>query len=39
MELLSVKNLETRFTTRKGTVTAVAGVSFGVGKGEILGIV
>ena len=38
MELLSVKNLETRFTTRKGTVTAVAGVSFGVGKGEILGI-
>ena len=39
MELLSVKNLETRFTTRKGTVPAVAGVSFGVGKGEILGIV
>lgn len=39
MELLSVKDLKTRFTTRKGTVVAVDGVSFDVGKGEILGIV
>lgn len=37
--LLHVENLKTQFTNRKGSVTAVDGVSFDVGKGEILGVV
>ena len=37
--LLSVKELQTRFATKKGFVTAVDGVSFEVNKGEILCIV
>lgn len=37
--LLSVKELQTRFATKKGFVTAVDGVSFEVNRGEILCIV
>ena len=37
--LLEVKNLRTYFHTFKGTVKAVDGVSFSVGRGEILAIV
>lgn len=37
--LLTVDGLEVQFYTKKGINTAVDGVSFSVGKGEILGIV
>lgn len=37
--LLQVKDLKTTFRTLRGEVTAVDGVNFQVGKGEILGIV
>lgn len=37
--ILHVNNLETRFSTRKGTVRAVDGVSFAVGKGKVVGLV
>ena len=37
--LLEVKNLQTHFPTRAGLVKAVDGVSFGVGEGELLGLV
>ncbi|MBV2358373.1 ABC transporter ATP-binding protein [Thalassococcus sp. CAU 1522] len=37
--VLSVRNLRTEFETRAGTVTAVDGVSFDVGAGEVLGVV
>ena len=37
--ILSVKNLHTSFTTDKGEVMAVNGVSFNLDKGKILGIV
>jgi len=36
--LLSVRGLETRFATRKGTVTAVDGIDFEIRKGEVIGI-
>jgi peptide/nickel transport system ATP-binding protein len=38
-QLLEVKNLQTHFPTRAGLVKAVDGVSFGVGEGELLGLV
>jgi peptide/nickel transport system ATP-binding protein len=37
--LLDVRDLRVRFRTRRGTVTAVDGLSFMVGPGEVLGIV
>src|SRR5688572_2243276 len=37
--LLEVTNLRTQFPTRAGLVKAVDGVSFGVGEGELLGLV
>ena len=37
--VLSVRGLTTKFETRTGTVTAVDGVSFDVGPGEVLGVV
>ena len=37
--LLQVRDLSVRFATRQGVVTAVDGLSFSVGPGEVLGIV
>lgn len=37
--ILHIKQLETHFFTRKGTVRAVDGVSFEVGKGKVVGLV
>ncbi|MEM6382284.1 MAG: ABC transporter ATP-binding protein [Pseudomonadota bacterium] len=37
--MLSIKDLAVSFTTRKGEVDAVRGISFDLGKGETLGIV
>ncbi|MEM7529037.1 MAG: ABC transporter ATP-binding protein [Pseudomonadota bacterium] len=37
--VLEVENLETHFAMRAGTARAVDGVSFAVGRGEVLGIV
>lgn len=37
--LLTVDDLQVQFNTKKGINTAVDGISFSVGKGEILGIV
>ncbi|QFU15139.1 ABC transporter ATP-binding protein [Microvirga thermotolerans] len=37
--VLSVRNLRTQFKTRAGTLNAVDGVSFEVGRGRILGLV
>lgn len=38
-KILEVKNLKTTFTTLRGKVVAVDGVSFSINKGEIVGIV
>jgi oligopeptide transport system ATP-binding protein len=38
-ELYSIKDLETQFHTREGTVHAVNGVSLSLQEGETLGIV
>ena len=37
--LLSVRDLQVQFQTKKGINTAVDGISFAIEKGEILGIV
>jgi peptide/nickel transport system ATP-binding protein len=37
--LLEVRNLAVRFRTRRGTVTAVDGLSFSLAQGQVLGIV
>ena len=39
MTLLSVRNLEVRFGSEQGDLTAVDDVSFDVAEGEVLGIV
>ena len=39
MALLSVEDLRTHFATSAGTVRAVDGVSFTIGRGEVLGLV
>jgi peptide/nickel transport system ATP-binding protein len=38
-EILDVRDLRTHFFTRSGVVPAVDGVSFAVGRGEVLGLV
>jgi peptide/nickel transport system ATP-binding protein len=37
--LLEVRDLRTHFLTRAGVAKAVEGVSFSLGRGEILGLV
>lgn len=37
--VLDVKNLKTSFGTERGRITAVDGISFSLGRGEILGVV
>jgi peptide/nickel transport system ATP-binding protein len=37
--VLSVRNLKVDFTTRRGTLHAIDGVSFDIAKGEVLGVV
>src|SRR6185369_9045893 len=37
--LLEVKDLRVEFPTRRGTLTAVDGISFAIGRGEVLGVV
>jgi oligopeptide transport system ATP-binding protein len=39
MSLLTVKNLRTQFSTDRGTVRAVDGVSFTLAEGEVMGLV
>src|ERR1700712_4592990 len=37
--ILSVRDLRVAFETRRGTLPAIDGVSFDIGRGEILGVV
>jgi peptide/nickel transport system ATP-binding protein len=37
--VLEVRNLRVDFPTRRGTLVAVEGISFSIGKGEVLGVV
>jgi len=37
--ILEVENLKVQFPTRRGTLTAVDGISFGIAPGEVLGVV
>ncbi|MGJ5142635.1 ABC transporter ATP-binding protein [Bradyrhizobium oligotrophicum] len=37
--VLSVRNLQVEFTTRRGTLRAIDGVSYDIAKGEVLGVV
>ena len=37
--VLSVRNLEVEFLTRRSTLRAINGVSFDIAKGEVLGVV
>src|SRR4051794_29299528 len=37
--VLSLRNLEGEFVTRRGTLHAITGVSFDIAKGEVLGVV
>ncbi|BAM91082.1 oligopeptide ABC transporter ATP-binding protein [Bradyrhizobium oligotrophicum S58] len=37
--VLSVRNLQVEFTSRRGTLRAIDGVSFDIAKGEVLGVV
>src|SRR3954462_13455362 len=37
--VLSVRNLEVEFPTRRGTLTAIDDVSFDIAPGEVLGVV
>ena len=37
--LLDVRNLRVSFRTRTGLVTAVDGISFTVGRGDVVGLV
>ena len=37
--LLSIRDLRVEFATRKGPLTALDGVSFDIGRGEVLGMV
>jgi peptide/nickel transport system ATP-binding protein len=39
LPVLSVRNLKVDFTTRRGTLHAIDGVSFDIAKGEVLGVV
>ena len=37
--VLSVRNLQVEFVTRRGALRAIDGVSFDIAKGEVLGVV
>lgn len=37
--ILSVRNLQVEFASRRGTLRAIDGVSFDIAKGEVLGVV
>ena len=37
--VLSVRDLQVEFATRRGTLRAIDGVSFDIAKGEVLGVV